>query len=124
MNKERLRKLATIIRREHKHFDMGAWCGTTGCIAGFAVADFHPFLWEDYEDAFRKLNDGSYDGHVPDNGTVKEAAVRLLELNRDEVYTLFYPIQWPRRYRGRYYNSNTSRDRAEVAAKYLEYLAK
>jgi hypothetical protein len=121
VNKRRLRKLAQVIRLNHEHFDMGQWCGTRGCIAGFAVAEFHAHLWEDYADAFMKLD--ADNNMVPDNGHIETAARELLGLTEEQSEILFLSL-WPRKYDNMYANATNSRERAEAAAAYLEHLAK
>ena len=125
MKKYRLLRLADIIEIEHKHFYMGQFtarreepegcCGTTGCMAAFAVAEFHPHLWETYVDAFRKLN-AEHD-HVPDNGHIEESARELLGLTQVQADQLFFVEDWPKKYRDAYWDARSPR--AKIAAKYL-----
>lgn len=131
--KKRLRRLADVIEIKHKLFNMSNWidsdpynpsqpdCGTTACLAGFAVAEFHPHKWEDYEDAFDKLIES--DENVPDNGHISEAALKLLGLPNDKP---FYHMDWPAEYGDAYReardNENT-KGMAKAAAKYLRAIA-
>lgn len=72
-------ELARIIREglEGVEFDMGTyrnWCGTAGCIAGYAVAKYEPAIWG-------KANAG--DPHIP------AVAKKLLGLDSTAKRTLF-----------------------------------
>ena len=76
---KRCLELARVIRDgiPGLKFDMQEWCGTTACIAGYAVSFYAPNLWEE-----------SYRGLLCD---VSGKAAKLLGLNKDEAERLFTP---------------------------------
>lgn len=128
--KQLLRKVARAIRRNPKHYDQGTWisnnkleihmeyvegkrptmtaCGTAGCIAGWTavIGD-----WE-------KKNIGR---------RVKNVAQDLLGLDDYEAGVLFSPspgVEWPYPFSDQWHEANTPKDCANVAADYLEHIAK
>ena len=87
MNKERLLAVAEAIEKEPSLYDQrewGApWCGTPGCIAGWAVA-----LFSDDNDRAARI------AHV---FSIKEAALHSLGMRADQKYPLFnsrWPASW------------------------------
>lgn len=121
--------LADLVVKHHKEFRIEAWlgyrsdnCGTTGCIAALTVAEFHPHVWEDYQDAFRDLI--ARGETVPGNGHIQESARELLEITYEEGEKIFHLCSWPTQYYEEHQDAETSLGRAKVAAKYLRSLAK
>lgn len=137
MRKERLKILARLVIENHQNFNMHGWvrewvplplshplhhCGTTGCLAALAVAEFHPHVWEDYQDAFQSLRmNGEM---VPDNGHIREAARELLGLTTAQTQKLFYVGNWPDRYRLAYSSADSTILRANITSQYLLSLTK
>lgn len=140
--KKRLLRLADVIEIKHKLFNMSSWvqnendaylmtmepmlpnCNTSACMAGFAVAEFHPHMWEDYEDAFNKLIES--DEEVPGNGHIQTAARELLGLTWGQEDRLFYHDGWPEPYKTLYQTARRDEDTkgmAKAAAKYLRAIA-
>ncbi len=101
MNKQNLLAVADIIEQYPNHFDMGAWCGTTACIAGWAYVLNHgghdpaaipnpatPAL-DDIE-GWHRLSDL--------NELIRHEATEFLGINSTEAAGLFFDDEWPSEY--------------------------
>lgn len=129
MNIRRLRRIAKIITQKSTQFDMSMWfqnkdtyvafeeatnghnpqthCGTVACIGGWACAL--------YPQEARKLSAATF------NESTGEVASKLLELNDMQKENLFFPENWPDKWRMKYASRKTNQGRANVAAKYIEH---
>jgi hypothetical protein len=136
LNVERFLRLADVIEIEHKLFNMSRWCngpneeeelsgepfcGTSGCLAGFVVAEFAAPLWDTYAEAFTKLTQNGE--LVPDNGHISDAAQELLGLTDPQADQLFHIEHWPYKYQQAYVYAPNSNKRAKVSASYLRDIA-
>lgn len=109
MNKENLRKLRSILKRvPDEHFNMISWasgfqpgdvlgvtqapCGTTACMAGWAVvAEFGPI----------KIIPDSGQFKSPGTNRIRQIeanARRWLELTDRQASRLFFKTNWPTRF--------------------------
>lgn len=135
MNVKRMHRLADVVEIKHKLFNMADWvstyerfedgteCGTTACLAGFAVAEFHPHEWRTYKAAFKALM--ATNNKVPDNGHIVEAARELLDLTKDQAERLF-KWSWPYEYQEVYTYAkftNDTKGMAKAAASLLRAVA-
>jgi len=118
MNEALLRQVMDEIRKEPKQFDITSWfdrqasespCGTTGCIAGWAVALVHHK--GDLKAASQ--NPILYPGKV---------GQKLLELSYEEKQRLFFLEHWPKAYRDAYWaNGATAQCRARATVARIEH---
>lgn len=128
MNIRRLRRIAKIITQKSTQFDMAMWfqsnercvafeeatnghnpqthCGTVACIGGWACAL--------YPQEARKMSQRQL-------FSTGEVASKLLELNDMQKGNLFFPEEWPDKWRMQYASRKTNQGRANVAAKYIEH---
>ena len=108
MNVRRLRAIRDNIRKYPEHFNMKSWfgrpdggdiprrprlrgaCGTTACIAGWAVARFTPAIF----------GVGHWGGH-----DIPETAKELLGISDVEGSGLFYYESWPEPFRTQYHTA-------------------
>lgn len=110
MNIPLLLKVKAAILAEPRKFDMNWWfinneespCGTTACIAGWAVA---------IHGRFKSLKQGyALESHPC------RLAERLLKLDESISRNLFHVEDWPSEFSYRYDRCKTPRGRAKVAA--------
>jgi hypothetical protein len=108
MNTTLLRKISDTICKNASKFDMGMWgneCGTTMCIAGWAI----------------KLSGDDprkYDSHL------ENRAKDLLGLTEKQVDDLFYAAYWPQKFSFKFSTAKTNEDRVMIAAERIEHLIK
>lgn len=140
MNIERMKILREAVRTKGERFDMAIGittklkngvkegdrvpiseigsCGTTACIAGWAVLLFNPSI----SLPISHVNKFREECSVPWN-TVEAKAEELLELTPSQVGRLFYVPNWPERWRIKYLSSSAG-EAARVAAKYITWFIK
>jgi hypothetical protein len=112
MNTELLLKVKEAILREPEHFDMADWfrfreeCGTTACIAGWAIS------------IGRNCDNLASAAALADLSDVNNwfHGQLLLELEFPEAERLFMWSEWPLYFRSQYINSETNASRALIAA--------
>ena len=124
MNVELLRKVQKHILEEPKRFDMSTFaewvmgskyaptCGTTACIAGWAV-----FLGKNVT-----LSAETVRMTWTNALGFEDAARELLGINRLQAEKLFYSFEWPQPYRQRFDEARTFKGKAEAAADRIEHL--
>ena len=113
MNVPLLRKIPEAITAEPGHFDMAFYaspspCGTTACIAGWAVALRTGHALEELEE--RKTRG------------VEQLAVEALDLSLFSAGALFHVSRWPEPFQSDYWAARTRTERAAVAVRRIEHL--
>lgn len=123
VNIELLEKVRSHILEEPRRLDMEDWidyvagkpespaCGTTGCIAGWAVLLTIPELIGCASD-----NSGLPEKFLDIIWNTNEEATRLLDLSEDEETRLFYLDEWPESYRLAYNAARSQDQKASVTA--------
>ena len=98
MNKERLLAVAEAIENDPGMYDQEAWgspwCGSAGCVAGYAIALFH-----DDDTVTKHLASRNYD-----QSGFAGSAQEILALSEREMFGLFasnWPIDWLPDYDGK-----------------------
>jgi hypothetical protein len=110
MNTELLLQVKTAVLRFPENVDMAGWtdgeliaagpkCGTTGCIAGWALA----------------IHRGSYDDDDKMMGATHDEAVKVLDLGHHQAQSLFHVDGWPKPLETRYLQSETNADSKGMA---------
>lgn len=135
MNVKLLRQVKRHILEEPKRLQMGIWsasakrqvrqgymekdeapaCGTTGCIAGWAVILHKAGSRTDFLKVLRSIRGHDY-RHV-----MQPKAIALLELTEAQADSLFFVGDWPGSFEGDYMNCKTPKQRARVTAKRIEH---
>lgn len=112
LNIKLLQKIKKKILEKPEHFDMnefikGKRCGTTCCIAGWGSVIYA-------REKHKRLNDSL------------EHTANILGLNFFDkgFHKVFYDCCWLQPYQNIFYSSKTSKQKAKVAAKYINYLCK
>lgn len=129
MNKELLLKVKDQILKEPKQFFMGSWfstqfdaskpiwpvpnCGTSACIAGWAVAlnaKKNPNLMAEHYNAT--------------HDSIESDAMQALEISYQDAQDLFFASYWPMDLRDRYqemeYKDNAPEELAKIAAERID----
>jgi len=112
-----LRRVKRKILSKPKSFDMDSWaspdsnveCGTTGCIAGWVVMLTHP----DVQEQVKHYDDGLVEW---ENRAIKE-----LRISQTQAHSLFHDEDWPERYKEKFYDAFSAKERARVAANRIEH---
>lgn len=138
INYRLLRQIRDEILKRPEQFDMRTWfekkpdvpmCGTTACIAGWAVAldAANPNQIPSPLLAAKLLRDdfgqGDYDylsGDIADK--MYRRGQRILGLNRDQCARLFDYVRWPGKLRNAYRVAQPVR--AQIAAKRIDHFCK
>lgn len=121
--RKRLKHLAELVVKQHKHFDMKNWCGSTGCIAGFAIVEFGEVPHRSVIEGLRKLDENT--GHLLEKTGYLDCgdwAQKLLGLTDDQSERLFRSCNWPPSFDGRYEHANSTKESAQVAAERIYHL--
>jgi hypothetical protein len=92
----------------HSNFQV-AQCGTTGCIAGWAIAG------GDLE-KLRKRREATGAGHQ-----VRERAKKLLDITEAQADRLFHVYAWPPSLKWSYDSATTWRMRAKITARRIDH---
>jgi hypothetical protein len=132
LNRELIKQIIDIIEDEPKRLEMSTWvlnplksqqapsCGTTGCIAGWAVM---LNLRRDAVLAKRKIDaEKIYDRLNKRNKDMEGEGMRLLGLPYDIAPTVFYYDQWPEPFQRRYMAAATPKARARATVARLRHL--
>lgn len=118
-----LRQVETAILAEPKQFDISHWweyvgagvpnCGTTACIAGWAIAIANHENPREARD--RYIEKGYWD--------IVEHAAGILGITPSQGERLFFIYHWPARYR-RQYGKLTVEGKAKRAVRRIEHFIK
>lgn len=116
-----LRRVKRHIIKHSRQFDMseGAQkvrgCGTVCCIAGHvvlsAIGDFDP---DDF-------SAGGNDSPIVPYPRIQGMAAMKLGLSASQAERLFHKMNWPDEYRNKYSAAKTKKEKAAVAARYIEF---
>jgi len=121
MNTPLLRKIQRAIEKHPKNMDMsGAWvnhggdvpCGTTGCIAGWAIAG---------ASLARLMKEPTMQGA---DHPIKLEAQKVLKLTNEQADRLFFMTYWPDKWHFKYHRVKTDRGRAGVVIRRIEAFIK
>jgi hypothetical protein len=149
MNVEKLRAVKDAILAEPRKFDMGVFfqwspdtapCGTTGCIAGWAMQHEMQILGKDFFSSEKFLDSVmskkkelslKYGLEYPEEVDYAELGQAILELTSEQARELFYDENWPEEFRERWIDTwdNSGHDHAafrkqlaQIAADRIEYM--
>lgn len=113
MNKKLLLDVATAIEANPEHFDMGSFCGkndcgTTACIAGWAVA--------------LSIDGGLNNLPLIDEHSISDKARKVLEIDIQTGIALFFANDWRHhRLQRKYFNAQNAKEDAKIAAAYVRW---
>ncbi len=143
MNKELLERVAQHIEAEPRRLQMSSWveaspkspCGTTACIAGWAVLLTAP----DFDAALDVARTPTLDDEGADDSWAHEARVlrtvgrededfdqagrELLGIDRQQADRLFYMIGWPAEFVSGYDGRNAAEAARIAAARIRHFIA-
>lgn len=130
--KNRLTKLAGVVKRNHKHFDMGSWCGVQGCIAGFAIVEFDKKVFPSHTKGLEAIDTAAVyqeaakrHGYNLNDFSYSQWAAKVLDLPKGmSSSALFVPGGWPQEFSDRFYEANGTKEEAKIAAERLLHLVK
>jgi hypothetical protein len=114
MNTKLLRKVAKAMLKHYKNVHMARWvdhtdteapCGTTGCVAGWIVA-------EGDLKKLRKL-DATFNW--------EDTAAEMLGVSVYRARKLFHVENWPKKFRGAYFESNTRKLDTEITVQRMKH---
>ena len=123
LNRPLFEAVARAIHNHPDHFDMDSFvnvgpCGTTACIAGWALSLSMPTA------GTRPLENLRGRFRDPASPGVEATAAVLLGLTGDQRDKLFYVGEWPLTFRHAYESRRTEAGRAAVAARRVRHFAK
>jgi len=135
MNIDLLNKICSSLEQEPKRFHMGEWvsinpesdlnipferlapCGTTACIAGFAVMLDQCDVPAD-PDNWRKTMTGL------NNFSIQDWAKELLQLSENQAAQLFRVTCWPSQFMHKYTSAPNATVSAQVAVERIKHFIK
>lgn len=128
MNKPLFRKIIKAIRDEPRRFNMGNWiitddreapCGTTACIAGFAVILSKPkYQWKKTAASLLSRYRKS------EKFLFEVEAAKLLRISESQADDLFFVSGWPDRFARRFNNARNREAEAKVVIARIEHFMK
>lgn len=151
MNTKLLNKIKRTITRRADQFDMRYWfmklrkeintvshCGTTACLAGWAITlgdeknklgkkkAFSPLkgIRNNFRGSFGKSEESPDYIVLFQSEEVINKASELLGINRDQAMRLFFSQNWPEQFRytnGVYFYNLSKKEQAEVACKRIDH---
>lgn len=130
MNIKLLRKIQRAIRKEPRQFDMDSWfefdkrtpnCGTTACIAGWAIAlsskknplDAAKSIRKRFGRGMRVLSSKQAYG-------ITAKVLKVLKIDMRQGDSLFYASYWPLNFPERFRNARTPEEKAEIACERID----
>lgn len=123
-NKSLIKKIIAAVEKQPLRMQMQAFarladdiapCGTSACIAGFAVALSGKVKARTWAQVIRKL--------YPNTDFHQEAR-KLLRLNPDQAYALFYADNWPADLRVKWRIAEGREKESEVVVERLRHFLK
>ncbi len=111
MNTKLLNKVANAILDEPRMFDMGAWvnqnanspCGTTACIAGFAVA---------IDRKYKRLRSLQI---LDSRDLIEDVAMKTLDIGSVARHRLFHRPNWPGIFKDASFAAKSREEAADIA---------
>ncbi len=108
-------------------------CNTKGCIAGWAIFNNRPRLWEKVLNATATSISGK--AFIEDFYRPEKMAIRILGISKEQAMRLFYfedwgfeykgeYLGWPNKFVSRYNKAKTDKIRAKVTAERIEHFIK
>jgi hypothetical protein len=110
LNRELFEKVKAKILAVPDQFDMGDWesakdCGTTRCIAGWALY----------------LSGNGYELHQENTYEIQMAAAKVLEINEEQAGALFFRMKWPKEFRDASVKTTSEKKGAEIACRRIDH---
>lgn len=133
MNVKLLRRIQRIIVKRYKQIDMGSWfdtnpdhevpmCGTTACIAGWAVTLHRPSLKAKPSLAAKFVHSRSETIGFGQSYYMTTIAVDILGLGCEQAARLFYISNWPEQFHNRILEPNVGTKRyAKIVAQRIDH---
>lgn len=125
INVELLARIGDLIAKRPEHFYMSAYyseneCGTTGCIAGYALALTN---YPDVAGLTKKLTLSAAEHNPNDNWQTQQKGARALGLTEKQSDRLFHVGNWPDAFRDRYQEATSENDPRVLAQISVERIA-